>query len=136
MADETMLMSNNVRIPRVALGTYQISSEQMNEVIDKAIAVGYRHFDCAWIYRNEPSVGQAFCKLWNKGVIKRSDLFLTSKLWCSFHRVDRVREQCLRSIADLQCTYLDLFLIHWPFAFADQVRPSVTCFTLIFISLD
>ncbi|CAF5169106.1 unnamed protein product, partial [Rotaria magnacalcarata] len=43
-----------------------------------------------------------------------------SKLWCSFHKFERVRQQCLITINDLQCQYLDLFLIHWPFAFVDQ----------------
>ena len=55
------------------------------------------------------------------GDIKRSDLFITSKLWCSFHKFERVRQQCLITINDLQCQYLDLFLIHWPFAFVDEV---------------
>ncbi|CAF2816681.1 unnamed protein product [Rotaria sp. Silwood2] len=55
-----------------------------------------------------------------KGEIKRSDLFLTGKLWCSFYKSKRVREQCLITIDDLQCQYLDLFLIHWSFAFVDQ----------------
>jgi diketogulonate reductase-like aldo/keto reductase len=114
-------MNNNVEIPQLALGTYKISHEEMNDVIETVIKVGYRHLDCAWIYGNEKQIGESLSNQFKKGEIKRSDIFLTSKLWCSFFKSERVRQQCLITINDLQCQYLDLFLIHWPFAFVDQV---------------
>jgi len=114
-------MNNNIEIPQLALGTYKISHEEMNDVIETVIKVGYRHLDCAWIYGNEKEIGESLSNQFKKGEIKRSDIFLTSKLWCSFFKSERVRQQCLITINDLQCQYLDLFLIHWPFAFVDQV---------------
>ncbi len=116
-----LLMNNNLEIPQMALGTYKTTSEKMIDVIETAISVGYRHIDCAWIYKNEKDIGKALSNEFKKGKIKRSDLFLTSKLWCSFHKFERVHQQCLITINDLQCQYLDLFLIHWPFAFVDEV---------------
>ena len=117
----TLVMNNNLKIPQLVLGTFKTTTEEMNKVIEKAISVGYRHIDCAWTYHNEKDIGRSLSNQFQKGAIKRSDLFLTSKLWCSFHKPSRVREQCLVTINDLQCQYLDLFLIHWPFAFVDQV---------------
>ncbi len=116
-----LLMNNNNEIPQLSLGTYATTEEEMSNVIERSLSVGYRHIDCAWIYKNEKVIGKCLSNQLKKGEIKRSDLFITSKLWCSFHKFERVREQCLMSINDLQCQYLDLFLIHWPFAFVDQV---------------
>lgn len=114
-------MNNNIEIPRLALGTYQTSNEEMINVLERAISVGYRHIDCAWIYQNEKAIGKFLANRFKKGDLQRSDLFLTSKLWSSFHKFERVRQQCLITINDLQCQYLDLFLIHWPMSFIDQV---------------
>ena len=120
--EKYLVMNNTLTIPRFAFGTFQVEDDQAETIIGKALEVGYRHFDCAWIYQNEKSIGDVLAKNINQGKIQRSDLFLTGKLWCSFHKYERVREQCLMSIENLQCEYLDLFLIHWPFAFVDQVN--------------
>lgn len=112
-----LMMNNNLCVPQLALGTYKTCDEEISDVTEKCLEIGYRHLDCAWIYGNEKGIGQGL----TKGLIKRTDLFITSKLWCSFHQFQRVRQQCLITIKDLQCEYLDLFLIHWPFAFVDQV---------------
>ncbi|CAF3474306.1 unnamed protein product [Rotaria socialis] len=120
-SSESILMNNNVEIPQLAFGTYDITNEEIVNVIESGPSIGYRHIDCAWLYGNEKGIGKGLSNQFKKGKIKRSDLFLTSKLWCSFHKFERVRQQCLITINDLQCQYLDLFLIHWPFAFVDQV---------------
>jgi diketogulonate reductase-like aldo/keto reductase len=114
-------MNNNLEIPRIALGTYKTTNEEAAEVTENAILAGFRHIDCAWEYGNEKGIGTGLLNQLKKGEIKRSDLFVTSKLWCSFHKFERVRQQCLITIEDLQCQYLDLFLIHWPIACVDQV---------------
>ncbi|CAF1317504.1 unnamed protein product [Adineta steineri] len=119
-SSKSLLLNNNLEIPQLALGTYATSDEEIINVVETALTVGYRHIDCAWIYGNEKGIGQGLIKQLNKGEIKRSDLYLTSKLWCTFHKSERVRQQCLATINDLQCQYLDLFLIHWPFAFIDK----------------
>ena len=64
-------------------------------------------------YQNETIVGKAFKKAFDSGVVKRSDLFITSKLWNSEHAADDVAPALQQSIDELQCEYLDLYLIHW-----------------------
>ncbi len=120
-SSECVLMNNNLQIPQMALGTYKTTDEEISDVIESAISAGFRHIDCAWIYGNEKGIGKGLANQLEEGQIKRSYIFITSKLWCSFHKFERVRQQCLITINDLQCQYLDLFLIHWPFACVDQV---------------
>jgi len=69
-------MNNNLKIPQIALGTYATTNEEMTNVIECALSVGYRHIDCAWIYKNEKMIGKCLSNQLKKGEIKRSDLFL------------------------------------------------------------
>jgi glycerol 2-dehydrogenase (NADP+) len=77
-----------------------------------AIKAGYRHIDCAFCYQNEDEVGAALQEVIKKGVVKREELFVTSKLWCTFHT--RVEEALRKSLESLGCGYVDLYLVHWP----------------------
>ncbi|RWS22229.1 aldose reductase-like protein [Leptotrombidium deliense] len=77
---------------------------------------GYRHIDCALIYGNEKEVGKAINDVIDEGIVTRDELFVTSKLWHTFHSRQRVLEGCRKSLSDLGLSYLDLFLIHAPFA--------------------
>ena len=86
----SLLMNNNTEIPQIALGTFKTTNEEIIHVIENALEIGYRHIDCAWIYGNEKGIGEGLSNQLKKGQIKRSDLFLTSKLWCSFHKFKRV----------------------------------------------
>jgi alcohol dehydrogenase (NADP+) len=78
-----------------------------------AIAIGYRHLDCASVYGNEKEIGQALNDVFRSGVIRREQLWITSKVWNNMH--GRAIESCKKSLADLQLKYLDLYLVHWPF---------------------
>lgn len=72
-----------------------------------------RHIDCAWTYGNQPEVGAAFDQIFKtEGKIKRSDVFVTTKLWNHHHK--DVRGDCLDSLKQLRLEYLDLYLMHWP----------------------
>lgn len=82
-----------------------------------AIKYGYRHIDAAYIYQNEDEVGEGIERAIKEGMVKREDLFVTTKCWLTYLRKDRV-EKCLRkSLASLKLDYVDLYLIHWPMAF-------------------
>jgi len=82
-----------------------------------ALEAGFRHFDCAERYRNEREVGEALQTGLAAGGIAREDLFVTTKLWNSNHRPERVKPAFEASLERLKLNYLDLYLIHTPFAF-------------------
>src|SRR5271156_1692699 len=82
-----------------------------------ALEVGFRHFDCAERYRNEREVGEALQEGLAAGGIAREDIFVTTKLWNTNHRPERVEPAFEASLDRLKLSYLDLYLIHTPFAF-------------------
>src|SRR5918998_34588 len=103
-------LNNDVRIPQLGFGVFQIPPEETRQAALDALEVGYRHIDTAQMYRNEAEVGQAV----RESGIDRSEIFVTSKLSNRCH----ARGDALRAfdgtLAALDLDYLDLFLIHWP----------------------
>src|SRR5690606_24710813 len=87
------------------------------EVVAHAARLGYRHFDCACDYGNEEEIGDGLVQAIEEGV-PREDLWVTSKLWNTYHRPEHVRPAIERSLADLKLDYLDLYLIHFPISLA------------------
>ncbi len=109
-------LHNGARIPAIGLGTFgsdHYTAEQVAEAVDKAIRIGYRHIDCAAVYGNEKEIGQVLHNLFKEGVVRREDLWITSKVWNNRH--SDVPGACEQSLNDLQLDYLDLYLVHWPF---------------------
>lgn len=103
-------------IPCVGMGTFgsdRFTPEQVSNAVAGAIRCGYRMFDCAACYGNEDQIGEVFHATFEEGVVERKDLFIMTKVWNDMH--ERVEESCRKSIQDLQCDYIDLFFIHWPF---------------------
>jgi diketogulonate reductase-like aldo/keto reductase len=105
------------RMPAIGLGTFgsdHVSADRIAEAVKAAARIGYRHFDCASVYGNEAEIGGALAEVMATGV-KREQLWITSKLWNDKHSPKDVIASCERSLADLRLSYLDLYLIHWPF---------------------
>jgi alcohol dehydrogenase (NADP+) len=104
-------------IPAVGFGTLIADRVTAARAIKAALEVGFRHLDCAERYRNEDVVGNAIREAFDAGTVQRGDLFVTTKLWNSNHRPERVKPAFEASLRRLQIDYLDCYLIHTPFAF-------------------
>jgi len=114
---KNLLFQNGDKMPSLGLGTWLSKKNEVYDAVVEAIRIGYRHFDCAYIYQNEPEIGQAIQFAITSGWVKRNELFITSKLWNSDHDPERVEAAIRTSLRNLQLDYLDLYLIHWPVAF-------------------
>jgi diketogulonate reductase-like aldo/keto reductase len=104
-------------MPALGFGTLIPDSATTISATRDALEAGYRHFDCAERYRNEREVGEALRIGLAVGGIAREDIFVTTKLWNSNHRRERVEPAFEASLERLGLDYLDLYLIHTPFAF-------------------
>jgi diketogulonate reductase-like aldo/keto reductase len=104
-------------IPAVGFGTLIPDPVATKQATKAALEVGFRHLDCAERYRNEAAVGDAMQEAFKAGTVQREELFVTTKLWNSNHRPERVKPAFNASLRRLQLDYLDCYLIHTPFAF-------------------
>lgn len=103
-------LNNGTKIPCVGYGSFRTPADVGRKAVADAIKVGYRLIDTASRYGNEESIGQGI----KDSVIKREDLFVTSKLWNDMRGYDNARKSFLESLDRLGLDYLDLYLIHWP----------------------
>jgi len=114
-------LNNGVHMPLIGLGTAfgtkaRALSADVESLVYKAIELGYRHFDCARCYMTEDQVGNAIARQIAENNVKRGDIFITSKLFGSYHQADQV-ESCLQqSLQSLKTDFVDLYLVHSPCA--------------------
>ena len=99
-------------MPAVGLGLRKLSN--VVEVVSEAVQQGWWHFDSACNYGNEIEVGKGLAIGRAASGVERKDLFVTSKLWNTFHFPDQVEMACRKTLKDLDHDYLDLYLIHFP----------------------
>eukprot|EP00511_Aplanochytrium_stocchinoi_P002594 CAMPEP_0204830648 /NCGR_PEP_ID=MMETSP1346-20131115/9039_1 /ASSEMBLY_ACC=CAM_ASM_000771 /TAXON_ID=215587 /ORGANISM="Aplanochytrium stocchinoi, Strain GSBS06" /LENGTH=701 /DNA_ID=CAMNT_0051961101 /DNA_START=131 /DNA_END=2236 /DNA_ORIENTATION=+ len=109
-----LTLSSGDRMPSVGLGTWKIPKDKTAESVYSAITNGYRLIDEACDYGNEVEAGQGINQAISEGIVSRDDLFITSKLWNTYHRKEHVKAACLKTLKDLSVEYLDLYLIHFP----------------------
>ena len=104
-------------IPAVGFGTLIPDPVATKQATRAALEAGFRHLDCAERYRNEAAVGEAIQEAFKAGTLRREDLFVTTKLWNTNHRPERVKPAFDASCRRLQLDYIDCYIIHTPFAF-------------------
>ncbi|CAB3262100.1 unnamed protein product [Arctia plantaginis] len=132
----TFKLNNGKELPALGYGTwlgldekfqlYYDDIPKMEEALSYAIDIGYRHVDTAHLYKVEPQVGQVVNKKIQDGVVKREDLFITTKVWQNFHREADVEVSVRGSLRRSNLEYFDLVLMHWPMSVSvDEVDEKI-----------
>ena len=105
-------LSNGVKMPQLGYGVYQVSKDECERCVLDALKVGYRHLDTAQSYFNEEEVGSAIIK----SGVPRDEIFITTKVWIEHYGYEETRKSVLESMKKLKTNYIDLVLLHQPFA--------------------
>lgn len=105
-------LSNGVKMPQLGYGVYQVTQDECEKCVSDALKVGYRSIDTAQAYFNEEQVGSAI----EKSGIGRSDIFLTTKIWVENYGYEKCKKSVYTSLEKLRTNYIDLMLLHQPFA--------------------
>ena len=114
--DLTTIRVADTQMPSVGLGIWKIDRGETAQVVVNALDAGYRHIDSASDYGNEIEAGEGIAAALSGSVCRREDLWITSKLWNTYHRREHIQAACDRTLADLKLDYLDLYLVHFPIA--------------------
>ncbi|RXW24957.1 hypothetical protein EST38_g865 [Candolleomyces aberdarensis] len=111
-----LTLSNDNTLPQIGLGTWLSKPHEVENAVEIAVRHGYRHLDLARVYQNQDEVGRALKKV-IPSVVKREELFITSKLWNNSHQPAEVEKALDETLEQLGLEYLDLYLVHWAVAF-------------------
>jgi D-xylose reductase len=113
---QQLRLRTGVQIPAIGLGMWKVPNQACARLVQDAVSAGYQHFDCACDYGNECEVGEGLQQVIDNRMSTREQLWITSKLWNTYHRPEHVEPACRKSLSDLRLDYLDLYLIHFPIA--------------------
>jgi aldehyde reductase len=116
----SLIMNSGHKIPQFGLGTWLSKPGEAGEAVRMALDVGYTHFDLAMAYGNQEEIGKVFKSVFDAGKIKREDLFITGKIWNSYHSFEKATFAIDSMLKELQIPYLDLCLIHWPMGYNED----------------
>lgn len=116
MTDTHLTLNTGAQFPKVGQGFWKVENADAARAAYEAIEVGYRHLDLACDYGNEVEVGQGIRKAIDDGLCQREDLWITSKLWNTYHAKEHVRPAIEKTLKDLGLDYVDLYLVHFPIA--------------------
>ncbi len=109
-------LTSGASLPSIGLGLWKIPKDDAAAAVVEAIRAGYRHLDSACDYGNEAEVGAGIAQAIDEGLCTRDELWITSKLWNTYHASADVPQALQRTLDDLGVDYLDLYLIHFPIA--------------------
>lgn len=118
--DQFLALFNGILIPSIGYGTWRAPDAEIGQALNLALEAGYRHIDCAPVYLNEKAIGNVLKQWIDSGKLKREDLFITTKLPDYGNRPESVEKYLNKSLTDLNLSYVDLYLIHVPFAFPES----------------
>lgn len=120
-------LADGTKLPILGFGTSDVNGNDFHDsgcqAIIHAIKSGYRFIDTAALYRNEEGVAMAVEHCIKEGIVKREDLYICTKVWCTAHKRESVMRACKESLKRLKMDYIDLYLIHWPVAFEEDGDP-------------
>ena len=116
MERKDVVLNNGVTMPPIGYGVFRMTDlEECENAVVQAVKTGYRLIDTAAAYENETAVGKAIKRVIAEGIVKREDLFVTTKLWITDTNYEKAKDGFKRSLERLGLDYIDLYLIHQPY---------------------
>ncbi|CAM9202016.1 unnamed protein product [Ectocarpus sp. 8 AP-2014] len=112
----TVTLSDGIIMPRLGLGTWRSATGEVETAVKCALKAGYLHIDCAWCYGNQVEVGKALADAFKEDNIIRENVFITTKLWNTFHRPELLKKNLDTCLKDLGLPYVDCVQLHYSFA--------------------
>ncbi|KIV80313.1 hypothetical protein PV11_07824 [Exophiala sideris] len=116
MTVDTVTLASGHKMPLVGFGLWKVPADKASDIVYNAIKVGYRLFDGAYDYQNEKEAGQGIKRAIDEGIVKREDIFVTTKLWNNYHKKEDALKMAKAQNEAWGLEYLDLYLIHFPIA--------------------